>query len=81
MSGGHGVGRAGLHVHAQDGAEQVGAILAPALGIAARPAVAQAEIEHPVRAEQQLSPVVVGVGLSGGQDDLFAGRVGDVGVG
>ncbi len=55
--------RISAHVQAQQRAEERVGVLAGAKRIAARPAVAKAEVEHSVRPERQLSAVVVRVRL------------------
>ena len=72
----------GLHVDAQDLAQQRVRILGAVLGVTARAAVAHADVEVAVvGAEGELAAVVVGVRLGDHQQDLLAGRIGDVGVG
>ena len=61
-------------------AQQLVQVRGPVLGIAARPAVAQGDQQHPGRVEPDQAAVVVGVGLRLGQQDALGRRVERSGV-
>jgi hypothetical protein len=70
-----------LDVETQDLAEEGVGVLAVALRVAARPAIAEAEIEIGVGAEDELAAVVIRERLGLFEQHDLARGVGDVGVG
>ncbi len=65
----NGVGLAPIDVDSQDLAEQLVGILGAVLRIAARAAIAHADVEETIRSERNHAAIVVGVGLRDGQED------------
>src|SRR3990172_8457664 len=73
--------RIGIHVQAEDLAQQRLPILTVAVRIAAGSAIAKAKVEVAVRTEGQLSAVVVAVGLLNDQQHSLAVRIGGLALG
>ena len=71
--GGH-VGRRSVDVEPQDRAEQGRQVLGVAVHVVLQPTIPQGHVEHPVRPEEDLPAVVVGVGLSHLQQHCVGAR-------
>ena len=80
LSAGMAYGAAVADVQSENGAEQIRQVLAPALRIAARSAVAQTEVEVAVGAEEQLAAVMVVERLLRGEDELSESGSAQVGI-
>ena len=71
---------AAVDVDAADFAQEGGEGLGVVLRVAAAAAITQGDVEVAVGAKMDVAGVVVGVGLVDGEENAFAGGVGDVGV-
>src|SRR3989442_992055 len=78
---GNGIRIAVIHVDPQQLAEQRVGVLCTVLRIAARAAVAHADVEHPVQHEEEKPAVVVAVWLNDAENQLVGDGVRDVGIG
>ena len=77
----HGVGARSAHLNAQDFTQGRSQVLCRLERVTAAAPIAHAHVEQVVGAKENRAAVMVLVGLVDGEDALFVGGIGQVGVG